>query len=99
MDAACETEPEYTPEVALGATNTAPRFRMTRLSPSRTSTVFRSFADINLTIRSSSETSIGLLDVLLLDESARLRDPRFLVFLFNVATLEGLIERRQHFAA
>ena len=38
----------------------APRLRMTRLSPSRTSTVLRSCAAISLTRRSSSPTSIGL---------------------------------------
>src|SRR5687768_18581073 len=51
------------PALACGAArepNVAPRFRMTRRSPSRTSTVFRSFADINFTIRSSNPTSIGL---------------------------------------
>jgi hypothetical protein len=33
---------------------------MTRLSPSRTSTALRSLLDINRTMRSSSDTSIGL---------------------------------------
>src|SRR5687768_3902026 len=76
---------------------------MTRLSPSRTSTVFRSFAAISLTMRSSSETSIGLLD----DADDDADDdalffaadfPPFRDFLFNVATLEGPVERGEHFA-
>src|SRR5687767_10225023 len=79
----------------------APRLRMTRLSPSRTSTVFRSFAAISLTIRSSSETSMGLL-LDAADDDAELflpaDFPPFFDFLFNVATLEGLVERGEHLA-
>src|SRR5687768_2534924 len=70
---------------------------MTRLSPSRTSTVFRSFAAISLTMRSSSDTSIGLpgVGVELCFPSAF---PPFRDRLFNVATLEGLVERGEHLA-
>src|SRR5436190_10754385 len=71
-----------------------PRLRMTRLSPSRTSTVFRSFAVIMRTMRSSRLTSIGpSMDALL---AAR---ELFRGFLLNVAALEGFIERGEDFAA
>src|SRR5687768_11577757 len=80
---------------------------MTRLSPSRTSTVFRSFAAISLTICSSRPTSIGLSDERpdrLLDPAAPLDAPplppfRFPVrFSLNVAALETAVEARQHLA-
>jgi hypothetical protein len=65
----------------------------------------RSFAAISLTIRSSSETSsgcccsIGAEDDDVDDELFVAADFRpFRLFLFNVATLEGLVERREHFA-
>src|SRR5436190_7470304 len=71
----------------------APRFKMTRLSPSRTSTVLRSFSFINRVICSRSPRSIGLVDIGLL-----------LSFFFamqslDMTPLERLVQRRQDLAA
>src|SRR6187551_3226313 len=76
----------------MGAT--APRLRITRLSPSRTSTVLRSFVLIRRTRRSSSVTSIGLSLEFLLVVLRMLFG-----FLLNVAPFECFIERRKNFAA
>src|SRR5688500_19918186 len=84
---------------------------MTRRSPSRTSTVFRSFADISFTIRSSSPTSIGLSDDLPPERPVELVPVGFLfdrlaklIFLqignlLDVAAFERLVEGREHIAA
>src|SRR4051812_24842824 len=86
----------------------APRLRMTRLSPSRTSTVLRSLAAISLTICSRSRTSIGLSDAggpppppPPAEPPASAPPPlrRCFRFSLNVAALEGPVEVGQHLAA
>src|SRR5205823_14559695 len=71
----------------------APRFRMTRLSPSRTSTVLRSFSFINRVICSSIPKSIGLL------EATFVLSFFFAMQSLDMTPLERLIQRRQHLAA
>src|SRR6185437_13004639 len=83
-----------------GACTTAlaiPRLRMTRRSPSRTSTVLRSCAAISETICSSSATSMGLLDGgPLRGGLAGFWDFRFSL---NVATLEAPVEAGEDLAS
>jgi hypothetical protein len=81
--------------MTVGAT--APRLRITRLSPSRTSTVFKSLADISWMICSMSVTSIGPVARVVTDDA--LVAPLELDFdfglagrLLNVATLKGTVE-------
>src|SRR4051794_2450612 len=88
---------------------TAPRLRMTRLSPSRRSTVLRSLTAISLTICSRSRTSIGLSDAggpppppPPVEPPASAPPPplrRCFRFSLNVAALEGPVEVGQHLAA
>src|SRR6185503_5512439 len=76
---------------------TAPRLRMTRRSPSRTSTVFRSFAAMSLTICSRRLTSIGLPVATV--SGVELFTLRFGFFSNNVTALRGPVQRRQDFAS
>src|SRR5206468_3998478 len=87
-------------EVICTGPATAPRLRITRFSPSRTSTVFKSADAISSTILDSRATSIGLPAGA---DGAADGAPglgRFLLFCFslNVATLEAPVEGGKHLA-
>src|SRR5260370_42167830 len=74
----------------------APRFRTMRWPPSRRSTVFKSFAAINATSCCSRPTSIGPRASPGAAASFNFFFADF--FSLNVASFEGLIQRREHLA-
>src|SRR5436190_19204011 len=89
--------------MTTGIASPAPRLRITRRSPSRTSMTFRSLLVINWISFCSRPTSIGLDAGADDDVAFPPLDPLLLPFgffsSFKVAALEGLIEARKHLAA
>src|SRR5579862_4339961 len=85
------------------APSDAPRRRTTRRSPSRSSTMFRSLACINLTMRSRRLMSMGPVEPEdFFDPAVDPPLPPFFFVVFfslKMAILEFLIQRREDFTA